>query len=253
MCLNSSEAEPRTDLIFLRIAASLWASTGELPTYKSERTESLTSGLPLKLCEGTPIVGSMKRIAVLVLGFALFAGPALRAQDAASEERFNKLAGQIEDLRAGQEALGKRIESLGKEIENLRGQVDKPNGNYATEEDLKRLAEAVKEIDRKRLEDYEKIRTELKNLGRALAAPASTPHKTAPPPAADNSTSEKSSGPDKGFEYLVKKGDTLSIIVQAYRDNNIKVTMDQILKANPGLKPERMRVGQKIFIPAPPS
>lgn len=51
----------------------------------------------------------------------------------------------------------------------------------------------------------------------------------------------------------MKKGDTLSTIVQAYRDNNIKVTMDQILKANPGLKPERMRVGQKIFIPAPQS
>ncbi len=195
----------------------------------------------------------MKRIAVLVMGIALFAGPVLRAQDAASEERFNKLAGQIEDLRAGQEALGKRIETLGKAIESLRSQADKPSGNYASDEDLKRLAEAVKEIDRKRLEDYEKIRTELKNLGRSLAAPAPAPHKTAPPPLADNSASEKSTVPDKGFEYPVKKGDTLSTIVQAYRDNNIKVTMDQILKANPGLKPERMRVGQKIFIPAPQS
>jgi LysM repeat protein len=195
----------------------------------------------------------MKRIGILALGIALSAGPVLRAQDAASEERFNKLAGQIEDLRANQEAITRRIEAVGKEIESLRSQVDKPSGNYASDEDLKRLADAVKEIDRKRLDDYEKIRLELKNLGKSLAAPAPPIRKTAPAPAADISTSEKPNTPDKGFEYQVKKGDTLSIIVQAYRDNNIKITMDQVLKANPGLKPERMRVGQKIFIPAPQS
>jgi len=29
------------------------------------------------------------------------------------------------------------------------------------------------------------------------------------------------------------------------------VTTDDILKANPGLKAEKLKVGQKIFIPAP--
>jgi LysM repeat protein len=29
------------------------------------------------------------------------------------------------------------------------------------------------------------------------------------------------------------------------------VTTDQILKANPGLNPNSLKVGQKIFIPAP--
>jgi LysM repeat protein len=205
----------------------------------------------LKSAVQAPIVGFMKRIAICALGIALAAGPALRAQDAATEERLNKLSGQIQDLQAGQEALGKHFDSLGKAIESLRGQMDKPSGNYASDEDLKRLAEAVKEIDRKRLEDYEKIHTELKNLGKSLAAPAPPVHKSAPAPVNDSPTSEKSSISDKVFEYQVKKGDTLSIIAQAYRDNNIKVTTDQILKANPGLKAEKLRVGQKIFIPAP--
>lgn len=209
--------------------------------------------MPLNLRGLTPIVGNMKRIVISALGLALIAAPQLRGQDAASEERFNKLAGQIEDLRASQEALGKRIEALGQAIEGLRGQVDKPSGNYASDEDVKRLAEAVKEIDRKRLEDYEKIRLELKSLGKSLAAPTPPVRSSAPPVVTEPSSTEKASIPDKGYEYKVKKGDTLSIIVQAYRDNNIKVTMDQILKANPGLKPERMRVGQKIFIPAPQS
>jgi LysM repeat protein len=209
--------------------------------------------LALKVNRQAPIVGNMKRIAILTLGLALLSGSTLRAQEAGTEERLNKLAGQIEDLRSNQEAITKRMEALGQAIENLRGQMDKPNGNYASDEDVKRLADAVKEIDRKRLEDYEKIRNELKNLGKSLAAPAPPVHKSNPSPIAESPTSDKSSGPDKGFEYQVKKGDTLSIIVQAYRDNNIKVTTDQILKANPGLKPERLQVGKKIFIPAPQS
>ena len=52
-------------------------------------------------------------------------------------------------------------------------------------------------------------------------------------------------------EYVVQSGDTLDAIAQAYREKNIKVTVAQILNANPGLKPERMKVGQTIFIPAP--
>jgi chromosome segregation ATPase len=181
---------------------------------------------------------------------ALSTGPALRGQDAATDERLNKLAGQLEDVRSNQESLARKVEALARDIDTLRGQMEKPSGNYASDDDLKRLAEAVKEIDRKRLDDYEKIRLELKNLGKSLAAP--TPRvKTTPASTPDNSTSDKPNTPDKGFYYEVKKGDTLSIIVQAYRDNNIKVTTDQILKANPGLKAEKLRVGQKIFIPAP--
>src|SRR5437899_3074920 len=98
----------------------------------------------------------MKWIYVLSVSVVLWTTPILRAQDAATEERLNKLAGQIEDLRAGQDALGKRIEALGKDLESVRSAADKPACNYAGQDDLKRLAEAVKEVDRKRLEDYDK-------------------------------------------------------------------------------------------------
>lgn len=236
---------PQDVLLHAKTSAPIWAAA---PRWALRR-----GAFGLEVARPDSYGRHMKRVVILLLGFALFAGPALRAQDAAIEERLNKLTGQIEDLRAGQEALGKRIASLGQEIESLRSQVDKPSGNYAGAEDLKVLAEAVKEIDRKRLEDYEKIRTELKNLGKSLAPPTPASPKTTHAPVADNSVTEKPTVPDKGFEYQVKKGDTLGIIVQTYRDNNIKVTVDQVLKANPGLKPEKMRVGQKIFIPAPQS
>lgn len=208
--------------------------------------------LLLKSCFRAPIVVAMKRIPILLLGLALAATPILHAQDAAVEERFNKLAAQIDDLRANQESITKRLESLAKDVDTLRGQLDKPAGNFASDEDLKRLAESVKEVDRKRLDDYEKIRTELKNLGKSLSAPTPAVRRTVTSTSSEGG-SEKAAGPDKGFEYQIKRGDTLAVIVKAYHENNINVTMAQILKANPGLKPDKLRVGQKIFIPAPQS
>jgi len=49
----------------------------------------------------------------------------------------------------------------------------------------------------------------------------------------------------------VKRGDTLSTIVAACRQQGIKVTMDQVRKANPNLKSGRLLPGQKVFIPDP--
>src|SRR5262245_15616849 len=113
----------------------------------------------------------MKRIPVLRAIFVLCVTFTASAQDAATEERWNKLSGQIEDLLAGQAAQQKRISELAREVENLREQSSKPSANYATTDDLKRLADSIKEVDRKRMEDYDKIRTELLKLGKSVSAP----------------------------------------------------------------------------------
>ena len=192
----------------------------------------------------------MKRISILLTIFGLWVPAFSRAQDAATEERLNKLAGQIQDLQTAEEATRRRLDSLSKDLDTLREQVSKPTGNYASQEDLTRLLDAIKEVDRKRLEDAEKIHSELLKLGNTLAVPPSSTKRKTPATAEPPSTT-RPEGSDKGYEYVVKKGDTLLTIAQTYRDNNVKVTAEQIQKANPGLKPERMYVGQKIFIPAP--
>ncbi len=182
---------------------------------------------------------------------ALWSVPAACAQDAATQERLDKLSGRIEDLTAAQEALRKQISELSRELEGVREQMGKPSASYARAEDLNRVAEAVKEVDRKRMEDAEKVHTELVKLRKVLEAPLA-PQKQKPTsvpkekPAASGPTT-----PEKGFEYVVQSGDTLDAIALAYKEKNVKVTVAQILKANPGLKAERLKVGQKIFIPAP--
>jgi len=178
----------------------------------------------------------------------LLAAALARGQDAAVEERLNKLDGYVQELLAAQADLQKRLAALAGELDALREQ-NRSNGAAATQEDVKRLAEAIREVDRKRLEDYEKIRKEIEKLARALvpAPPPKTPSKLPP-----KESAPPGGPPEKGFEHVVAENDTLSTIALAYREKGFKVTVDQILKANPGLNPNRLKIGQKIFIPAPP-
>jgi LysM repeat protein len=186
---------------------------------------------------------TMKRISIF-LAIALLAVPAVsRAQDAATEERFNKLSAKIDVLIESRDAQNRKIEELARAIESLQQQAGRPSPNYASQEDVKLLAEKLKEVDRKRQEDNDRI---LDSIKRELASAIRTPSPRPTPAAGDTS-----SIPDKGYEHVVKEGETLSAIIAAYRENNVKVTLDQVLKANPGLKPTQMRVGQKVFIPAP--
>lgn len=190
----------------------------------------------------------------LILSFSV---AAIRAQDDANQQQMDKLSSQIQDLQATQLEQSKHIQALEKEINDLQGQLNQPSANAANSDDLKKLAEQVQEIDKKRQEDNDRVLKELERLEKSLGASSSgrrpapdiTPDIT-PTPVRGHPTTGPS-GPQNGYEYPVKSGDTLLAIAKAYRAQGIKVTTEQILKANPGLDAKNMKVGQKIFIPAP--
>lgn len=52
--------------------------------------------------------------------------------------------------------------------------------------------------------------------------------------------------PGSGGSYTIKSGDTLGRIAAAY-----KISLSELLAANPGVDPRRLRIGQQINIPAP--
>ena len=187
----------------------------------------------------------MKRVSFF-LAVALLVSPAIvRAQDAATEERLNKLSAQIQDLVEAKDAQNRKIDELNRAVQSLQQQINKPNGNYASAEDVKHLAAALQEVDQKRREDSEKIAKTLEKLSTTVKV-ASTTAPVKPPP-----VEPVSNIPDKGYEYTIASGDTLSTIAKAYRDKDIKVNVDQIVAANPGLDPTKMKIGQTIFIPKP--
>jgi TolA-binding protein len=205
----------------------------------------------------------MKRLGLWLVAVALCATMAARAQDAATEERLKQLSGKIEDLIAGQESLRKRIEEVAGQLESLKEQQGRPAPNYASPEDLRQLAKAIEKVDAKRIEDNEKIHADLLKLMDAVkATPAAPPRKSHPagtsagskknsPSTPDNPADESDGGSDRFFKYRVESGDTLSAIVAAFHEKHIMVTEREILKANPGLRPERLRVGMDIYVPIP--
>src|ERR1022692_3916578 len=120
----------------------------------------------------------MKKISLWLL-ILVFTASLAPAQETATQQQLDKLSGQIQDAQEALALQDKRIAALEKEIGELRDKVNTPavHEDYANREDLKRLAEQVQEIDRKRQDDRELILAQLEKLSKAAAVtPLPPPH-----------------------------------------------------------------------------
>jgi LysM repeat protein len=191
----------------------------------------------------------MKRILFSVF-IALATSGSVFAQDA-TQQQIDKLSGQIQDLLAAQEQQTKKLDALAKELSTLRDKVNAPQvSDSASREDLKNLAEKVQEIDKKRAADRQLILKEIEKLGKVAAGGSTVSHKPAPK-IEDDPGDTAPATPQKGYYYTVQSGDTLAAIAKAYSEQGVKVSVSQLLKANPGLDASKLYVGKKIFIPDP--
>src|ERR1017187_4674151 len=158
----------------------------------------------------------MKRILVwfLVLSFSLAAA---RAQDDATQQQINELNGRIQNLTDSQTVQAKRITALEKEIGELRNKSSQPGTtDTANADDLKKLADQVQEIDKKRQADRELI---LKEIGKLGKVGGSSPGRKPTPTVTTNSATGSSNpgGKENGYEYKVAAGDTPSILANSER------------------------------------
>jgi septal ring factor EnvC (AmiA/AmiB activator) len=90
-----------------------------------------------------------------------------------ADERYKRMAADIEALQMDNESLKAKIASLEQKIDDLRQQLAAAANNTGVQEDLKRLAEKIAQVDKKREEDKqaisEEIRKSIAGLEKTLA------------------------------------------------------------------------------------
>jgi hypothetical protein len=174
-----------------------------------------------------------------------------------TEEKLEKIAATLEDIIAAQTVFQKRLAALAGELKSLREETDlavqRAGTNYATRAAIKDLTDKLAEMDKKRLADRELILNEMTKLAKSLTTGGGF---TRPRLPSDTNTVTTPPVPVKGFEHTIESGESLLAILGAYnaefkKQGKKSVTYTQVMAANPGLKPERLIVGQKIIIPEP--
>ena len=193
----------------------------------------------------------MRKFSLWVLIFTLAAAGG-HAQDAATQQQIDKLTGQLQDIIEAEAAQSKRLDVVEHDIAELRDKLNTPAvNNSASTDDLQKLAGQVQEIDRKRQDDRELILGKIEDLAKISAAPSRSHRPVSEPRDTSTDTTPPDTAPQNGYNYKVQAGDSLSAIIKAYREKGVKVSLSQVLKANPGLSANTLYVGKTILIPDP--
>ena len=177
--------------------------------------------------------------------------PAAAAERQEQEERYKRMSADIEDIKTTLQSYEKHLNEQREEIRRLNEELSRVanNKDFATREDFKRLADKIKEVDDKRVADDAKVMLEFQKLGKVISGPSrgipAVPSPTKPPV-------DPTPVSEKGYEYTIRSGDHPKVISLALAKQGVKVTIQQIIEANPKVDWTKLKIGQKIFIPAPP-
>lgn len=201
---------------------------------------------------------------VLLTGRLSAEDPVALAERQEAEERYKRMTATLEELQASVAAQQQTITRLSEDLRTTREELNKlqsANKEAATQESLKRLADAIEEVDKKRLADNKNVTTRfneaIREIQKTLASrPVIRPPVSEPivPPVARPDATAKTNTPvpaEAGFEYVIRSGDTLSGLVSKLNKQGIKMTQAQLREANPNVNWDRLIVGKKIFIPKP--
>lgn len=189
------------------------------------------------------------------------------------EDKLRRAERDLEALKESNESLRRKLTTLDSainEISRLSAERDRANNNIlkltASKEELHQLEKALKESEQRRdadkklfLEKFEELR---KVIAAAPTAPAFTPPapkhgKEKGEPASSSKKNTSANVPDTGVYHTVEKNQTALEILKAYNDDQKakghpgKITLRQLEAANPGADMNKLRAGQKLFIPIP--
>ena len=159
-----------------------------------------------------------------------------------------------EHLRRAGNAQDKRIDALEKQVNDLQDKLNQPAANnFASTDDLKKLADQVQELAKKQQDDNDVILKELEKFGKGVNV-ASSHHAAEPSPA--GSTADARPRPRRaqsGYYYEMQgRRHHLSHRQSLPRQQGIKVIYGPNIEGQPRLEPEYFESGaENFYSPAP--
>ena len=216
----------------------------------------------------------MKRILFTTALAALLLRPAPAPAQSPAEldERLRRVERDLESVKEANDALRKKLATVDAavaEVSRLAAERANTSNNLlkltASKGELEQLQKALRESEQHREADKKWFIDQLKELGKVMSTP---PNPTPPPPAVTPKAKAKSDAadkarplppgvPDTGVYHVVEKNQTALEILKAYNDDQKakgkpgKLTLKQLEAANPGADMNKLRAGQKLFIPIP--
>ena len=154
--------------------------------------------------------------------------------------------------------LSQQFDKLDANFDQLAARMSKLEGGNATA-DLRAEISGIKAQLAELKREQENMRREIvAEISKKMAGLLAQRQPPPPPPAASGhgrsgtapssgakSTPQRTTPEGPYYEHVVEPGQTLSLIAKGY-----ETTIPKILAANPNLKPNSLRVGQKIIVPA---
>lgn len=183
--------------------------------------------------------GGSSAATALLIGLAALASGCLTPYPAEPDPEQVRIRTEIANLGQNVDRLQHRLEVVQEEQERLQQELDELR--RAGRQQNETLSQVRAETD-ERFREYEKARTAdrqfmVDEVSRRLAEHLN--RVSAPPTPTTSAT-----GPQRGRYHEVQPGETLSEIAHAY---NVRVPA--IVRANELDNPDRLRVGQRLFIP----
>ena len=205
----------------------------------------------------------MKRFFFPILSAVMFSGFLAVAQTPPPspqelQEKVERLSGDVERLTQDNLSLKNKITALSEEMAKMREDLVKANANSGVQDEMRRLSEKIQTVDEARVKGNRDISEQIQKLGENLEKMIRTETKRTPRISHTEESKDNTPepGPQKGYEYVIQSGDTLSTVLQAYnkefKSKGMKtVSMQQVIDANPKVNWNALQVGKKIFIPMP--
>ncbi len=178
--------------------------------------------------------------------------PGTVQEEEAAKKKLLPASDQIDLLQQNVDSQTQQIAALRAQLDQARADLDAQKAaTSALQSDNAALHAALEKMETARAEErkvlIDQVAKMVADAGKH-APPAEAPEAPKPSVPADANAGGDQKD-QKGYDYVVVKGDTLSAIAAAYAAQGVKVTIDDLRKANNLSKTDTIHVGQKLFVP----